>query len=144
MKSSWRARAPPGVSGTLCSVRILRIGKIGSVPITPSVLHPHLHLSVDRSFSSPSPPPSVSGSLLQPKLTRLSIPASICQWIAPSALHPRLHLSVDRSFSSPSPPPSVSGSLLQFSIPTSICQWIAPSVLHPHLRLSVDRSFSPN
>ncbi len=30
IKTSLRARGPPGVSGALCSVRILRIGRIGS------------------------------------------------------------------------------------------------------------------
>ncbi len=30
MKTSLRARGPPGVLGALCSVRILRIGRIGS------------------------------------------------------------------------------------------------------------------
>ncbi len=32
IKTSLRARGPPGVSGALCSVRILRIGRIGSAP----------------------------------------------------------------------------------------------------------------
>ncbi len=30
IKTSLRARGPPGVSGALCSLRILRIGRIGS------------------------------------------------------------------------------------------------------------------
>ncbi len=31
IKTSLRARGPPGVSGALCSLRILHIGRIGSV-----------------------------------------------------------------------------------------------------------------
>ncbi len=31
IKTSLRARGPPGVSGALCTLRILRIGRIGSV-----------------------------------------------------------------------------------------------------------------
>ncbi len=48
IKTSLRARGPPGVSGALRSVRILRIGRIGSVC---SILNKILSHVIWKSFS---------------------------------------------------------------------------------------------